>query len=75
MSMMNHMSAETVKEQCQMIIVCKFLYYRAKLFVIVLEGSTGNDIFNLYVAMEGPLLKEQSNKEKSVHQTPILSSS
>ena len=42
-----------------MIIVCKFLYYRAKLFVIVLEGSTGNDIFNLYVAMKGPLLKEQ----------------
>jgi hypothetical protein len=38
MTMMNHMRAETVKEHCQMIIVCKFLYYHAKLFVIVLEA-------------------------------------
>jgi hypothetical protein len=64
-----------------MIIVCIFSYYHVKLFVIMLEGNTGSDIFSLHVAMQGPLpfkkiaplLKEQSNKVKSVHQTPILS--
>jgi hypothetical protein len=31
----------------------------------VLGGSTGSDIFNLYVAMQGPLLK-RTNKEREI---------